>query len=170
MNVFLFRYSKSFKHESWWNRWDEHSIWCDSVSVLNTIIQRKAHVIDKNDRWWNWWFLIGTRQWYLDFLFMINCLVFCKTLKATTCNSAVLETCLQFCLHFGKIRLVCLFRFCTSIVTQDVNGQIWHSRNLDYSFVDMLRNITIRVDFIKNNQVKLLAYIFDWVTMLTLEF
>lgn len=39
--------------------------------------------------------------------------------------------------------------FCTSIVSQDANGQIWHSRNLDYSFVDMLRNITIRVDFIK---------------------
>lgn len=42
--------------------------------------------------------------------------------------------------------------FCTSIVSQDANGQIWHSRNLDYSFVDMLRNITIRVDFIKKNQ------------------
>ncbi|XP_062575232.1 N-acylethanolamine-hydrolyzing acid amidase-like [Saccostrea cucullata] len=42
--------------------------------------------------------------------------------------------------------------FCTSIVTQDASGQIWHSRNLDYSFVDMLRNITIQVDFIKNNQ------------------
>lgn len=52
-----------------------------------------------------------------------------------------------------------LFRFCTSIVSQDANGQIWHSRNLDYSFVDMLRNITIRVDFIKKNQVGEIIFI-----------
>lgn len=52
-----------------------------------------------------------------------------------------------------------LFRFCTSIVSQDASGQIWHSRNLDYSFVDMLRNITIRVDFIKKNQVGEIIFI-----------
>lgn len=52
-----------------------------------------------------------------------------------------------------------LFRFCTSIVSQDANGQIWHSRNLDYSFVDMLRDITIRVDFIKKNQVGEIIFI-----------
>lgn len=37
--------------------------------------------------------------------------------------------------------------FCTSIVSQDSNGQIWHSRNLDYSFTDILKNITVFVDF-----------------------
>ncbi|XP_045196944.2 N-acylethanolamine-hydrolyzing acid amidase-like [Mercenaria mercenaria] len=37
--------------------------------------------------------------------------------------------------------------FCTSIISQDANGQIWHSRNLDYSFTDILKNITIAVDF-----------------------
>lgn len=37
--------------------------------------------------------------------------------------------------------------FCTSIVMQDVNGTIWHARNLDYGFTDILRNITIRVDY-----------------------
>ncbi|KAL4233594.1 hypothetical protein ACF0H5_008275 [Mactra antiquata] len=37
--------------------------------------------------------------------------------------------------------------FCTSIVSQDINGQIWHSRNLDYSFTDILKNITVAIDF-----------------------
>ena len=38
-------------------------------------------------------------------------------------------------------------RYCTSIVSQDSKGQIWHSRNLDYGFTDMLKNITVAVDF-----------------------
>ncbi|KAK3605187.1 hypothetical protein CHS0354_012996 [Potamilus streckersoni] len=42
--------------------------------------------------------------------------------------------------------------FCTSIVSQDDHGQIWHSRNLDYDFGDMLRNITIHVDFNSQGQ------------------
>lgn len=42
--------------------------------------------------------------------------------------------------------------FCTSIVSQDANGQIWHSRNLDYSFTDILKNITIAVDFQSGGQ------------------
>ncbi|XP_045196945.2 N-acylethanolamine-hydrolyzing acid amidase-like [Mercenaria mercenaria] len=37
--------------------------------------------------------------------------------------------------------------FCTSIISQDASGQIWHSRNFDYNFTDILRNITIAVDF-----------------------
>ncbi|KAK3098609.1 hypothetical protein FSP39_021198 [Pinctada imbricata] len=42
--------------------------------------------------------------------------------------------------------------FCTSIVMQDSKGVIWHARNLDYSYTDMLRNITVQVDFIQNNK------------------
>ncbi|KAK6176834.1 hypothetical protein SNE40_015060 [Patella caerulea] len=43
--------------------------------------------------------------------------------------------------------------FCTSITMQDAHGQIWHARNLDYGFTDILRNLTIRIDFMKNKKV-----------------
>uniref|UniRef100_A0A7M4EIK2 N-acylethanolamine acid amidase n=1 Tax=Crocodylus porosus TaxID=8502 RepID=A0A7M4EIK2_CROPO len=43
--------------------------------------------------------------------------------------------------------------FCTSIVAQDYKGNIYHGRNLDYDFGDILRKITIDVQFIKNGQV-----------------
>ncbi|XP_070581979.1 N-acylethanolamine-hydrolyzing acid amidase-like [Ptychodera flava] len=42
--------------------------------------------------------------------------------------------------------------FCTSIVAQDSNGVIWHGRNLDYQFVDVLRNITLIYDAQKNGE------------------
>eukprot|EP00462_Mataza_sp_D1_P024885 CAMPEP_0175130378 /NCGR_PEP_ID=MMETSP0087-20121206/5975_1 /TAXON_ID=136419 /ORGANISM="Unknown Unknown, Strain D1" /LENGTH=670 /DNA_ID=CAMNT_0016412593 /DNA_START=20 /DNA_END=2032 /DNA_ORIENTATION=+ len=42
---------------------------------------------------------------------------------------------------------------CTSIVSQDVNGQIFHSRNLDYAFPGYLRNLTIQVDFLERGSV-----------------
>ncbi|KAK3605189.1 hypothetical protein CHS0354_012999 [Potamilus streckersoni] len=42
--------------------------------------------------------------------------------------------------------------FCTSIVSQDDQGQIWHSRNLDYNFGDMLRNLTIHVEFVSKGK------------------
>lgn len=42
--------------------------------------------------------------------------------------------------------------YCTSIVSQDSSGQIWHSRNLDYGFTDMLKNITVAVDFQKGGK------------------
>ncbi|XP_077987046.1 N-acylethanolamine-hydrolyzing acid amidase-like [Glandiceps talaboti] len=43
--------------------------------------------------------------------------------------------------------------FCTSIVAQDSNGQIWHGRNMDYGFVDVLRNITFVSDVTKGGKV-----------------
>ena len=36
---------------------------------------------------------------------------------------------------------------CTSIVAEALNGTIYHGRNLDYTFTDVLRNMTIIVDF-----------------------
>lgn len=36
---------------------------------------------------------------------------------------------------------------CTSIVAEALNGTIYHGRNLDYTFADVLRNMTITVDF-----------------------
>ncbi|XP_061439366.1 N-acylethanolamine-hydrolyzing acid amidase-like [Rhineura floridana] len=44
--------------------------------------------------------------------------------------------------------------FCTSIIAQDDDGNIYHGRNMDYLFGDILRKITIDVDFLKNGQVK----------------
>ena len=43
-----------------------------------------------------------------------------------------------------------LTAFCTSIVAQDKEGNIFHGRNLDYDFSDILRNIS----FISNFQSK----------------
>ncbi|XP_064005789.1 N-acylethanolamine-hydrolyzing acid amidase isoform X3 [Pogoniulus pusillus] len=43
--------------------------------------------------------------------------------------------------------------FCTSIVAQDTKGNIYHGRNLDYDFVDILSKITIDVRFLKSGQV-----------------
>ncbi|XP_068598861.1 N-acylethanolamine-hydrolyzing acid amidase-like [Brachionichthys hirsutus] len=42
--------------------------------------------------------------------------------------------------------------FCTSIVAQDVNGHLYHGRNLDYPH-PVLRNLTIDVVFLKNGKV-----------------
>ncbi|XP_077987044.1 N-acylethanolamine-hydrolyzing acid amidase-like [Glandiceps talaboti] len=42
--------------------------------------------------------------------------------------------------------------FCTSIVAQDTNGIIWHGRNLDYPFGDILRNLTLIFDAQKNGE------------------
>lgn len=42
--------------------------------------------------------------------------------------------------------------FCTSIVAQNSNGNIYHGRNLDYPH-DVLKNLTIDILFIKNGQV-----------------
>uniref|UniRef100_A0A8C0VQU9 Acid ceramidase N-terminal domain-containing protein n=1 Tax=Cyanistes caeruleus TaxID=156563 RepID=A0A8C0VQU9_CYACU len=44
--------------------------------------------------------------------------------------------------------------FCTSIVVQDDRGNIYHGRNLDYDFVDILSKITLDVQFIKGGQVR----------------
>jgi len=48
--------------------------------------------------------------------------------------------------------MVAFFRFCTSIVTQDTKGNIYHGRNLDYPH-DVLRNLTLDVLFMKNGKV-----------------
>ncbi|KAL4233366.1 hypothetical protein ACF0H5_008048 [Mactra antiquata] len=50
--------------------------------------------------------------------------------------------------------------YCTSIVTQDSYGQIWHARNLDYSFTDLLKNITVEVDFQSNGKTQYSAVTF----------
>lgn len=38
-------------------------------------------------------------------------------------------------------------KMCTSIVAETVNGTIYHGRNLDYTFQDALRNLTVIIDF-----------------------
>jgi len=46
-----------------------------------------------------------------------------------------------------------LTAFCTSTVAQDSEGRIFHARNLDYSFPDYLRNITIEVEFMSQGKL-----------------
>lgn len=43
--------------------------------------------------------------------------------------------------------------FCTSIVAQDSRGHIYHGRNLDYAFGNILRKLTLDVQFLKNGQI-----------------
>ncbi|XP_075462819.1 N-acylethanolamine-hydrolyzing acid amidase-like [Ascaphus truei] len=43
--------------------------------------------------------------------------------------------------------------FCTSIIAQDEKGNIYHGRNLDYSFGGLLRNLTTDLDFVKDGQI-----------------
>nr|H0VCJ6.3 RecName: Full=N-acylethanolamine-hydrolyzing acid amidase; AltName: Full=Acylsphingosine deacylase NAAA; Contains: RecName: Full=N-acylethanolamine-hydrolyzing acid amidase subunit alpha; Contains: RecName: Full=N-acylethanolamine-hydrolyzing acid amidase subunit beta; Flags: Precursor [Cavia porcellus] len=43
--------------------------------------------------------------------------------------------------------------FCTSVVAQDSRGHIYHGRNLDYPFGDLLRKMTVDVQFLKNGQI-----------------
>ncbi|XP_023563459.1 N-acylethanolamine-hydrolyzing acid amidase isoform X2 [Octodon degus] len=43
--------------------------------------------------------------------------------------------------------------FCTSVVAQDSRGHIYHGRNLDYPFGELLRKLTVDVQFLKNGQI-----------------
>ncbi|XP_043917161.1 N-acylethanolamine-hydrolyzing acid amidase isoform X2 [Protopterus annectens] len=43
--------------------------------------------------------------------------------------------------------------FCTSIIAQDSKGNIYHGRNLDYNFENILRNLTIDVHFTRSRKV-----------------
>ncbi|XP_050801167.1 N-acylethanolamine-hydrolyzing acid amidase isoform X2 [Gopherus flavomarginatus] len=54
---------------------------------------------------------------------------------------------------FLRAALARVIELCTSIVAQDSKGNIYHGRNLDYAFGDILRKITIDVQFMQNGQV-----------------
>ncbi|XP_071972317.1 N-acylethanolamine-hydrolyzing acid amidase-like isoform X2 [Engystomops pustulosus] len=43
--------------------------------------------------------------------------------------------------------------FCTSIIAQDNNGNVYHGRNLDYNFPEILKKLTLDLDFIKDGKV-----------------
>lgn len=45
-------------------------------------------------------------------------------------------------------------RFCTSIVSQDKDGNVFHGRNLDYPH-PILRNLTVNLVFLRNGKVAL---------------
>ena len=42
--------------------------------------------------------------------------------------------------------------FCTSVIAHDSEGQIIHSRNLDFAFAGPMRNITYEAVFMRNDQ------------------
>lgn len=48
---------------------------------------------------------------------------------------------------------LCIPRFCTSIIAQDKDGNVYHGRNLDYPH-PVLRNLTINIIFLKNGEVQ----------------
>ncbi|XP_072109204.1 N-acylethanolamine-hydrolyzing acid amidase-like [Mobula birostris] len=43
--------------------------------------------------------------------------------------------------------------YCTSIVAQDSRGKIYHGRNMDYAFTDILRSTTVDVQFVSSGQI-----------------
>ncbi|XP_051892420.1 N-acylethanolamine-hydrolyzing acid amidase-like isoform X2 [Pristis pectinata] len=43
--------------------------------------------------------------------------------------------------------------YCTSIVAQDSRGKIYHGRNMDYAFTDILRSVTVDLQFVKKGQI-----------------
>ena len=51
--------------------------------------------------------------------------------------------------NFGMKRHI---KMCTSIVAQTLNGSIYHGRNLDYDFPNLLRDMTVIVDFQQDGQ------------------
>ena len=46
-----------------------------------------------------------------------------------------------------------LTAYCTSIVAQDEQGNIFHARNLDYGNTVVFRNMSVRVDFLRNGKI-----------------
>lgn len=71
--------------------------------------------------------------------------------KGETPASGVISVC---AVHFPGPSVFLSCRFCTSIIAQDDNGNIYHGRNLDYMFRDVLSKVTIDVNFVKNNKVQ----------------
>ncbi|XP_069781599.1 N-acylethanolamine-hydrolyzing acid amidase-like [Narcine bancroftii] len=43
--------------------------------------------------------------------------------------------------------------YCTSIVAQDTRGIIYHGRNMDFAFSDILRIITVDIQYVKKDQI-----------------
>ena len=44
--------------------------------------------------------------------------------------------------------------YCTSIVAQNEQGEIFHARNLDYDYSNFLRNTTVDIDFLRNGKYR----------------
>ena len=78
-----------------------------------------------------------------------------NALTNTTVSDAVLGNILYELTAYGNRKFVESgkhVKMCTSIVAQTVNGTIYHGRNLDYDFPDLLRDLTIIVDFQQGGQ------------------
>ncbi|XP_075058725.1 N-acylethanolamine-hydrolyzing acid amidase-like isoform X2 [Mixophyes fleayi] len=57
--------------------------------------------------------------------------------------------------------------YCTSIIAQDEKGNIYHGRNLECPFPDLLRNLTMDLDFIRDGKIAytgttLIGYVGLW--------
>jgi hypothetical protein len=54
--------------------------------------------------------------------------------------------------------------FCTSVVAQDANGKIIHSRNLDFAFAEAMRNVTYEAVFTRDDKELFRAVMFAGMT------
>ena len=52
--------------------------------------------------------------------------------------------------------------YCTSIVAQNEQGEIFHARNLDYDYSNFLRNTTVDIDFLRNGKYRSEWYAAKW--------
>jgi N-acylethanolamine-hydrolysing acid amidase len=75
-----------------------------------------------------------------------------NALTNTTVSDALLGNILYELTAYNNQKLSGRVKMCTSIVAQTVNGTIYHGRNLDYNFPDLLRDLTIIVDFQQGGQ------------------
>lgn len=78
-----------------------------------------------------------------------------NALKNTTVSDAVLGNILYELTAYGNQNFGAeskRVKMCTSIVAQTLNGTIYHGRNLDYNFPDLLRDLTVIVDFQQGGQ------------------
>lgn len=79
-----------------------------------------------------------------------------NALTNTTVSDAVLGNILYELTAYGNRNFASVesrgVKMCTSIVAQTLNGTIYHGRNLDYNFPDLLRDMTVIVDFQQGGQ------------------
>lgn len=75
-----------------------------------------------------------------------------NSLQNTSISDAVLGNVLYELTAYGHEQRKDHTKMCTSIVAQSINGTIYHGRNLDYSFPDLLRELTIIVEFVRGGR------------------
>ena len=84
---------------------------------------------------------------YMPYPYGLEMVGIAEALKGISTGDVVLGNTLYEVTAYGNQREKGGAKMCTSIVAETINGTIYHGRNLDYSFTDLLRDMTITVDF-----------------------